>query len=260
MLARAIACMDLTSLGDDDTSETITSLCELARAPVPPTLLDALDIDRKTMVAAVCVYDRLATVALDALHNSPIRVTAVAGGFPAATASQPSRLQQIRDASTGGVHEIDAVINVALAVAEDWEALYDDVAALRMAAGDATLKVILATGLLEEPVRIWKTSMTCMMAGADFIKTSTGRENVNATLPVGVVMCDAMRRYADLTGKRVGLKPAGNIREPQDALDWVCLVERELGPDCVTPTMFRIGASGLLPQIVEQFRGWSAKL
>jgi len=253
-MGRVISVMDLTSLSERDTAASVNDLCMTAAHPIAGEVLETLSLDPSLRVAAVCVFHKFASTALHALRTTDIRIAAVAGGFPKPLPLMDDRLRQIRDAVSAGADEVDLVITRDLARREDWKALYEEVVTLRTAAGNACVKVILATGNLEQPDIVWKASMACIMAGADFIKTSTGRERVNATLPVGVVMADAIRRYRNLTGHRVGLKPAGGIRKVREAMEWMRLAELELGEPWVTPRRFRIGASSLMEDIRSELR------
>jgi deoxyribose-phosphate aldolase len=255
-LVRAISCMDLTSLSDDDTPHSIRTLCAKARRPVRQEVMNALGPGHPELTtAAVCVFPALVGVAVEALADSGIPVATVAGGFPRGLPSLRARTAEIEASVAAGAREIDIVITRSHALAENWEALYDEVAALREACGKAHLKTILATGDLGDLATVQRASLVCMMAGADFIKTSTGRERVNATLPVGLVMARAIRAYDQDTGFRVGLKPAGGIRKAEQALDWLALVKEELGNPWLEPGLFRIGASSLLAELEEQLEG-----
>lgn len=252
-LLRALTCIDLTTLAGDDTPGNVHRLCAKARQPVRRDILEALGVaDRAIHVAAVCVYPNLIAAARDALGDAPIPVAAVSTGFPAGQVSLKQKLAQIREAVAAGAAEIDSVISRAHVIAGNWGALYDEVCAYREACGDAHLKTILATGELPTLRHVGQASLVCMMAGADFIKTSTGKEKVNATLPVGVVMTRAIRDYCQRTGYRVGFKPAGGISAAKSALDWLALMKEELGDDWMTPARFRIGASSLLADIERQ--------
>src|SRR5579884_1458119 len=248
-LLRAITCLDLTTLQGDDTPTNVRRLCAKARQPLRPDLVAArLGI----RVGAVCVYPMLVPVAAEALAGSGIPVAAVAAGFPAGLTPLPQRLEEIRAARAAGAREIDVVITRAHALAGHWEALYDEVRACRAAAGDAVLKVILATGELATLTTVARASQVAMMAGADFIKTSTGKEATNATLPVGVVMARQIRDYAERTGYAVGFKAAGGIRTAKQALEWLILMKEELGDEWLRAARFRIGASSLLTDVERQ--------
>jgi len=252
-LLRAITCIDLTTLQGDDTPGNVLRLCAKARHPVRQELLDAMgasDLDLK--VGAACVYHNLVRVAVEALRGSDIPVAAVSTGFPAGQISFDQKLEEIVASVKAGAREIDIVISRAHVLTGNWEALYDEVQAFRAACGDAHMKTILATYELATLRNVAMASLVCMMAGADFIKTSTGKEPVNATLPVGVVMVRAIREYYEQTGYKVGFKPAGGIRSAKQSLDWLILMKEELGNEWLNNTLFRIGASSLLSDIERQ--------
>ncbi len=252
-LLRAVSLMDLTTLSGDDTPGKVRRLCAKARQPVRLDVLEgfgANGLDLK--VAAVCVYHALVETAVHALQGSGIPVAAVSTGFPAGLSPLPQRLQEIRASLATGAKEIDIVITRGHVLTGSWEKLYDEVRAFREACGDAHMKTILATGELGTLRNVAKASLVCMMAGADFIKTSTGKEAVNATLPVGLVMTRMIRAYRERTGYRVGLKPAGGIRAAKEALDWMLMIKDELGNEWLTPSLFRFGASSLLTDIERQ--------
>ncbi len=252
-LLRAITCIDLTTLQGDDTPGNVLRLCAKARRPVRQELLDALGVGQLDLkVAAVCVYHNLVEVAVEALRGSGIPVAAVSTGFPAGQISFEQKLQEIDASIKAGAAEIDIVISRAHVLTGNWQALYDEVRAFREACGEAHMKTILATHELATLRNIDMASLVCMMAGADFIKTSTGKESVNATLPVGVVMTRAIREYFERTGYMVGFKPAGGIRTAKQSLDWLILMKEELGNAWLTNTLFRIGASSLLSDIERQ--------
>jgi deoxyribose-phosphate aldolase len=252
-LLRAITLIDLTTLSGDDTAGTVRRLCAKARQPVRPDLLDALGAAHLDIeVAAVCVYHALVETAVDALRGSGIPVAAVSTGFPAGLSPFTQRLAEIRASVAAGASEIDIVITRAHVLTGDWQALYDEVRAFRDAAGAAHVKTILATGELGTLRNVARASLVCMMAGADFIKTSTGKESVNATLPVTLVMARMIRAFHEASGHRVGLKPAGGIRTAKQALDWMVLIKEELGTHWLTPNLFRFGASALLTDIERQ--------
>jgi deoxyribose-phosphate aldolase len=252
-LLRAIACMDLTTLGGDDTPGTVKRLCAKARRPVRQDVLEALAAqDLGVRVGAVCVYHAMVPTAVEALKGTDIPVAAVAAGFPHGLSPMPQRVDEIRSSVAAGAKEIDIVITRAHVLNGDWRALYDEVAAFREACGEAHLKTILATGELGTLTNVGKASAVAMMAGADFIKTSTGKETENATLPVGLVMVRQIREYLDRTGYRVGYKPAGGIRTAKQAIDWLILMKEELGDEWLLPDLFRLGASSLLTDIERQ--------
>jgi deoxyribose-phosphate aldolase len=252
-LLRAVTLMDLTTLAGDDTPGRVRRLCAKARRPVREDLLQAMGADQLPIrVGAVCVYHTFVETAVAALEGSGIPVAAVSTGFPAGLSPFAQRLGEIRASVAAGAEEIDVVITRAHALTENWRALYDEVRAMREACGDAHIKTILATGELGTLRTVVRASLVCMMAGADFIKTSTGKESVNATLPVGLVMARAIREYRERTGHLVGLKPAGGIRSAKDSLEWLALIKDELGDRWLRPDLFRFGASSLLTDIERQ--------
>ena len=252
-LLKAVTLMDLTTLSGDDTPGRVRRLCAKARRPVRADLLEALGVDPDRMrVAAVCVYHQMVETAVRALEGSGIPVAAVSTGFPHGLNPFPQRLQEIRASTDAGAREIDIVVTRGHVLTGAWEALYDEVAAFREACGDAHLKTILATGELATLRNVARASLVCMMAGADFVKTSTGKEGVNATLPVGLTMARAVRAYAERTGYAVGFKPAGGIRTAKEALLWLILMKEELGTGWLQPELFRFGASSLLGDIERQ--------
>jgi len=252
-LLKAIACMDLTTLSGDDTPGNVQRLCAKARQPVRPSVLEALGAhDLNLTVGAVCVYHRYVPTAARALEGTDIPVAAVSTGFPAGLSPLKQRIEEIHESVAAGAREIDVVITRAHVLTGNWEALYDEVRAFREACGDAHIKVILATGQLATLTNVARASLVSMMAGADFIKTSTGMEGVNATLPVGLVMTRMIRTYEEETGFKVGFKPAGGIRTAKSALEWLYLMKEELGREWLEPDLFRFGASALLTDIERQ--------
>ena len=252
-LVKAITCMDLTTLAGDDTPGRVQRLCAKARRPLRDDLVEALGLaDRPPTTGAVCVYPTMVGPAVKALAGSGIPVASVATGFPAGLTPLPQRLAEICYAVGEGAAEIDIVINRAQVLNRDWAALYDEVRAMREACGEAHLKTILATGDLKTLRNVEAASLVCMMAGADFIKTSTGKEDVNATLPVSLVMVRAIRDYLDATDFKVGFKPAGGLRTAKDAMNWQILMKEELGRAWLEPDLFRIGASSMLADIERQ--------
>ncbi len=250
-LVNAIRCMDLTTLAGDDTHERVARLCAKALNPLSDEIMTGLGLDRLT-TGAVCVYPTMVAAAVKALGNSGVPVASVATGFPAGLMPLDLRLAEIRYAVDQGASEIDIVISRALPLRGEWSALYDEIAAMKAACGGAHLKAILATGELKTYANVWKASMVAMQAGADFIKTSTGKEAVNATLPVSLVMIRALRDYVARTGHRVGFKPAGGMKTAKDALNWQILMREELGRDWLSPDLFRLGASSMLGDIERQ--------
>lgn len=252
-LLRALSCIDLTTLAGDDTPGRVRRLCQKAMRPVRRDILEALGVsDLNITTAAVCVYHNLIETAVGALEGSGIPVAAVSTGFPAGQIPMPLKLAQITGSVAAGASEIDIVISRGKVLTGDWQGLYDEVQAFRKACGEAHLKTILATGELATLSNVAKASWVCMMAGADFIKTSTGKESVNATLPYSLVMVRAIRDYQDLTGFRIGYKPAGGISKAKDALNYLFLMKEELGKQWINPSLFRFGASSLLGDIERQ--------
>src|SRR6266478_3281663 len=252
-LLRAITCMDLTTLQGDDTPGNVLRLCAKARRPLRQDLVDALGVGHLDIkVGAVCVYHALVPTAVAALEGSGIPVAAVSTGFPAGLSPFAQRLEEVPASVAAGAQEIDIVITRAHVLTGDWPALYAEVRAFRDACGRAHMKAILGTGELATLTNVARASMVAMMAGADFIKTSTGKEPVNAVLPVGVVMARMIREYEMRTGAAVGFKPAGGIRAAKQALDWLILMKEELGDRWLRPALFRLGASALLTDIERQ--------
>ncbi|MBO8140672.1 MAG: deoxyribose-phosphate aldolase [Firmicutes bacterium] len=252
-LLRAVQVLDLTTLSGDDTPGRVRRLCAKARQPVRPDLLASLGVAGLPLrVAAVCTWHELVPAAVEALRDSGIPVAAVSAGFPAGLSPLAQRVAEIRASLAAGADEIDIVISRRHVLTGDWRALYDEVRAFKEACGQAHLKAIIAAGELGTLANVARASLVCMMAGADFVKTSTGKEAVNATLPVGLVMVRAMRDYMERTGHRVGFKPAGGIRQAKDALAWMFLMKEELGVPWLGPGLFRLGASGLLNDIERQ--------
>jgi len=252
-LLRAITCMDLTTLSGDDTDERVRRLCAKGRHPIQPELEQKLGIeDLQVKVAAICVYHTFVETALHALEGSAVHVAAVSTGFPAGLSPLAERVAEIRRSVEAGANEIDVVITRAHVFGGRWQALYDEVAAFKQACGSAHMKVILGTGDLVTLRNVARASVIAMMAGADFIKTSTGKEPTNATLPVGLVMTRTIREYAQQTGMAVGFKPAGGIRTAKQSIEWLALIKEELGESWMRAEMFRFGASGLLGDIERQ--------
>lgn len=250
-LCKAVSLIDLTTLAGDDTEGRVQRLCAKARQPVAPAILDALGMQGLT-TGAVCVYHEMVAPAVEALQGSGIPVAAVSTGFPAGLTPFPLRIAEIGESVRAGASEIDVVISRRHVLTGNWQALYDEVREMRAACGPAHMKTILATGELGTLRNVARASLVCMMAGADFIKTSTGKESVNATLPVSLVMIRAIRDYFDATGLRVGYKPAGGISKAKDALIYLALMKDELGDRWLQPDLFRFGASSLLGDIERQ--------
>jgi len=250
-LLKAISLIDLTTLAGDDTAGRVRRLCAKARQPVRPEMLAALGMPGLT-VGAVCVYHEMVETAVRALEGSGIPVAAVSTGFPAGLSPWHLRLAEIGESVRAGAAEIDIVISRRHVLTQNWQALYDEMAEMRAACGDAHVKAILATGELGTLRNVARASLVCMMAGADFIKTSTGKESVNATLPVSLTMIRAIRDYEARTGFKVGYKPAGGISKAKDALLYLALMKDELGHPWLQPDLFRFGASSLLGDIERQ--------
>jgi deoxyribose-phosphate aldolase len=252
-LLRAISCMDLTTLSGDDTDERVRRLCAKARQPIQPELVKRLEIGGLDIkVAAVCVYHRFVETAVRALEGSGVRVAAVSTGFPAGLSPVEERVAEIRRSVEAGANEIDIVITRALVFGGRWQELYDEVGEFKHACGHCHMKAILGSGDLLTLRNVARASFVAMMAGADFIKTSTGKETTNATLPVGFVMTRAIREYAQETGMAVGFKPAGGIRTAKQSTEWLALMKEELGTPWMKAELFRFGASGLLNDIERQ--------
>ncbi len=250
-LLRAVTCIDLTTLSGDDTQARIRRLCAKAGQPVRADMLAELGMPDVT-VGAICVYHDMVGTAVDALAGSGIPVAAVSTGFPAGLSPFDLRIEEIRRSAAAGADEIDIVISRRHVLEGNWQALYDEMREMRAACGSAHVKAILATGELGSLRNVARASLVCMMAGADFIKTSTGKESVNATLPVSLTMIRAIRDYFDATGFHVGYKPAGGISKAKDAITYLALIKEELGTRWLEPDLFRFGASSLLGDIERQ--------
>ena len=252
-LLKAITLMDLTTLSGDDTPGNVRRLCAKARRPLRDDLVAALGANELGItVGAVCVYHQLVPTAVAALEGSGIPVAAVSTGFPAGLSPFEQRLQEIHASVAAGAQEIDIVITRSHVLTGDWQALYDEVKAFRAACGDAHLKAILATGELATLTNVARASWVAMQAGADFIKTSTGKESTNATLPFSLAMVRQIREYEQASGFKVGYKPAGGIRTAKQSLDYLLLMKEELGERWLQPDLFRFGASSLLTDIERQ--------
>ncbi len=250
-LCKAVSLMDLTTLSGDDTEGRVRRLCAKARQPVRADLLATLGMEGLT-VGAVCVYHEMVATAVEALKGSGVPVAAVSTGFPAGLSPFALRVAEIGESVAAGAAEIDIVISRRHVLTGNWQALYDEMRAFRAACGQAHVKAILATGELGTLRNVGRASLVCMMAGADFIKTSTGKESVNATLPVSLTMVRAIREFHERTGFRVGYKPAGGISKAKDALVYLSLMKDELGGRWLQPDLFRFGASSLLGDIERQ--------
>ena len=250
-LLQAVKCIDLTTLSGDDTTGRVKRLCAKAKNPISSKLLEDLDLDNIT-VGAVCVYHDMIEAAVSKLKGTRIPVAAVSTGFPAGLSPLPLRIAEIEYSVSAGASEIDIVISRRHVLTQDWKALYEEVKDFRKACGSAHIKTILATGDLGTLRNVARASAVCMMAGADFIKTSTGKEPINATLPVSLVMVRAIREYHEKTGYKIGYKPAGGISKAKDALTYLSLIKEELGDQWLNPELFRFGASSLLGDIERQ--------
>ncbi len=253
-LLRAVTCIDLTTLAGDDTPGRVRRLCAKARQPIRPDMLSALGADEQAItVGAVCVYPSRVRDAMEALQGTDIPVASVATGFPAGQTPLPQRIAEIEQAIEAGATEIDVVITRTHVLTGDWQALYEEVRQFRAACGEAAhMKTILATGDLGTLKQVYQASLVAMMAGSDFIKTSTGKERVNATLEFGLVMVRAIREYLERTGHKVGFKPAGGINKAKETLAWQAMMKEELGNEWLKPKLFRIGASSLLTDLERQ--------
>ena len=253
-LLRAITCIDLTTLSGDDTPGKVRRLCAKAKQPVRPDMLAALGLDgQRITVGAVCVYSSRVKDAVEALRGSNIPVASVAAGFPAGQTPLPQRVAEIEQAIEAGATEVDIVITRTHVLTGNWKALYDEVRLFRETCGSAAhMKSILGVGDLGTLKQVYQASLVAMMAGSDFIKTSTGKETVNVTLESGLVMVRAIREYLDRTGYKVGFKPAGGISKAKQTLAWQALMNEELGPEWLMPDLFRIGASSLLTDLERQ--------
>jgi deoxyribose-phosphate aldolase len=252
-LLKAVSCIDLTTLAGDDTPGRVRRLCAKARQPVRRDILEKLGVgDLDLTVGAVCVYHSMIPTAVDALQGTDIPVAAVSTGFPAGQSPLDIKLREIKASVRAGANEIDIVISRGLVLTGQWKKLYDEVRAFREACGPAHMKTILGTGDLVTLRNVARASAVCMMAGADFIKTSTGKEGVNATLPVSLVMVRMIRDYYERTGQLIGYKPAGGVSAAKDALAYLALMKEELGRGWLEPELFRFGASSLLGDIERQ--------
>ena len=252
-LLRAITLIDLTTLAGDDTAGNVRRLCAKAAHPIRTDLAESLGVaDLGLTTGAVCVYHAMVPTAVEALRGTDVPVAAVSTGFPAGLSPLEERVREIRASVAAGAKEIDIVITRGHVLTGNWQALYDEVKLFREASGDAHMKSILATGELATLGNVARASMVAMMAGSDFIKTSTGKEGVNATLPFSLVMVRMIRDYHEQTGYAVGYKPAGGIRSAKNALEYLYLMKEELGDRWLKPDLFRFGASGLLTDIERQ--------
>ena len=258
-LLKAITLMDLTTLSGDDTEARVRRLCSKAKKPLNPTLSKALGVDSLNLgVAAVCVYHDMLSAAKKNLSHTEINLAAVSTGFPAGLSPLPLRMQEIEYSVASGANEIDIVISRRHVLEGNWQELYNEVKLFREKCGEAHMKTILATGELGNLSNIARASQICMMAGADFIKTSTGKESTNATLPVSLVMIRMIRDYYNETGIRIGFKAAGGISDTKTALTYMTMIQEELGRRWLEPDLFRFGASSLLGDIERQLDHFSS--
>ena len=251
-LLKAVSMIDLTTLSGDDTAGRVRRLCSKAANPVRKDILQALGFEQKLTTGAVCVYHEMIAPAVKALEGTGIPVAAVSTGFPAGLSPFKLRLEEIKASVQEGAREIDIVISRRHVLTGNWKLLYDELCAFKEACGDAHMKAILAVGQLGSMTKVAKASMTAMMAGSDFIKTSTGMEAVNATLPVSLIMIRMIREFHQRTGQKVGYKPAGGISQAKDALHYLIMIKEELGEGWLNPEYFRFGASSLLNDIERQ--------
>jgi deoxyribose-phosphate aldolase len=252
-LLRAVTCIDLTTLAGDDTPGRVKRLCAKAKNPIRPDMLERMDLDsEKITVGAVCVYPNRVADAVHALQGSDIPVASVTTGFPAGQTPLPQRIGEIEQAVEAGAREIDVVIARNFVLTGDWAAMYDELQQFRKACGEAHMKTILATGDLGSLKQVYQASLVAMMAGSDFIKTSTGKEPTNATLEVSLVMTRAIREYLERYGYKIGFKPAGGISSAKQAMAWQSLMKEELGDEWLMNDLFRFGASSLLTDIERQ--------
>jgi len=252
-LLKAITLIDLTTLNADDTDGRVRRLCSKAKQPVRRDILQALGAqDLPIKPGAVCVYHNFVATAVTALNGSNIPVAAVSTAFPHGQTPLDIRLDEIVASVKAGAKEIDIVIQRSQVLTGDWQGLYDQIKAFRKACGDAHMKTILGTGELATQSNVAKASLVCMLAGADFIKTSTGKEKTNANLVTSLAMVRMIREFNQRTGIEIGYKPAGGISSAKDALTYMALMKEELGTKWLSPHLFRFGASSLLTDIERQ--------
>ena len=258
-LVKAVQCIDLTTLAGDDTPGRVRRICAKARQPVRQDLLDAMGIGELGITTgAVCVYHAMIETAVEALRGTVIPVAAVSAGFPAGLSPLPLRIKEVEASVAAGAREIDIVLDRSNVLTGNYRAVYDEVKAFREACGSAHLKTIIGAGDLGTLINVARASMACMMAGADFINTSTGKEAVNATLPFALVMVRMIRTWRELTGYKVGFKPAGGISTAKDAMNYQFVMKEELGNDWLEPNLFRLGASSLLTDIERQLEHFTS--
>ena len=251
-LLKAITLIDLTTLSGDDTFGKVDRLCKKALSPIANNILSKLEINEDAVkVGAVCVYHHLVSQAKNQL-NGKLPIAAVSTGFPAGLSSFSTRKKEVVDSIKSGANEIDIVINRGFVIQNNWKKLYDEVKSFKLAANKTKIKAILGVGDLETMRNVAKASLVCMMAGADFIKTSTGKESINANLNNSLVMLRMIREFHEFSGKKIGFKPAGGISTAKSVLEFLILVMEELGEDWLNPNLLRIGASSLLIDIERQ--------
>ena len=251
-LLKAITLIDLTTLSGDDTFGKVDRLCKKALNPIANNILSKLEINEDAIrVGAVCVYHHLVSQAKNQL-NGKLPIAAVSTGFPAGLSSFSTRKKEVIDSIKSGANEIDIVINRGFVIQNNWKKLYDEVKSFKLAANKTKIKAILGVGDLETMRNVAKASLVCMMAGADFIKTSTGKESINANLNNSLVMLRMIREFHEFSGKKIGFKPAGGISTAKSVLEFLILVMEELGEDWLNPNLLRIGASSLLIDIERQ--------
>ena len=251
-LLKAVTLIDLTTLSGDDTFGKVERLCQKALNPIAQDILEELDLPLHSLtVGAVCVYHHLVNQAKINLEKK-IPIAAVSTGFPAGLSSFSSRRKEIIDSIKAGATEIDIVINRGFVLQNNWSKLYNEVKNFKTTAKDIKIKAILGVGDLETMRNVAKASLVCMMAGADFIKTSTGKENINANLNNSLVMLRMIREFYEYSGKRIGFKPAGGISTAKSVIEFLILVMEELGEEWINPSLLRIGASSLLIDIERQ--------
>ena len=251
-LLKAITLIDLTTLSGDDTFGKVDRLCKKALNPIANNILSKLEINEDAIrVGAVCVYHHLVSQAKNQL-NGKLPIAAVSTGFPAGLSSFSTRKKEVVDSIKSGANEIDIVINRGFVIQNNWKQLYEEVKSFKLAANKTKIKAILGVGDLETMRNVAKASLVCMMAGADFIKTSTGKESINANLNNSLVMLRMIREFHEFSGKKIGFKPAGGISTAKSVLEFLILVMEELGDDWLNPNLLRIGASSLLIDIERQ--------
>ena len=251
-LLKAITLIDLTTLSGDDTFGKVDRLCKKALNPIANNILSKLEINEDAIrVGAVCVYHHLVSQAKIQL-NGKLPIAAVSTGFPAGLSSFSTRKKEVVDSIKSGANEIDIVINRGFVIQNNWKKLYDEVKSFKLAANKTKIKAILGVGDLETMRNVAKASLVCMMAGADFIKTSTGKESINANLNNSLVMLRMIREFHEFSGKKIGFKPAGGISTAKSVLEFLILVMEELGENWLNPNLLRIGASSLLIDIERQ--------